>query len=353
MKKFSFLTKSVAGVLAASIVFCFTSCKDTSWVISAGDDTISAGVYLGYLVDSYYIAAQQATDQTKDLFDQKIGEVDADDYIKASAVASAKTHIAIDRLFDEYKLSFTDEEKKEMDAAIASSWANVSSLYEENGCGKASFAKMMMSQYKQEKVFEYYYSEDGKEPLSEKDRKDYFTKNYAKIKYINVLYSSHYDEVNTASDASDKQKKELKELADKYLKRLQDGESIDKLIDEEAHAAGEEHDHKEGEEAEEVEASFIKKDTSDDPEDFNKAIFDAKVNTPTVAENSTYGYYVFVRYDIDANGKDYTDRVDTVLSAMKSEDFTKIIEKAASDLKITENSSAIKRFKPQNVKFAY
>ena len=72
-----------------------------------------------------------------------------------------------------------------------------------------------------------------------------------------------------------------------------------------------------------------------------------------MTENSTYGYYVFVRYDIDANGKDYTDRESSVLSAMKSEDFSKIIEKAASDLKITENSSAIKRFKPQNIKFAY
>ena len=69
--------------------------------------------------------------------------------------------------------------------------------------------------------------------------------------------------------------------------------------------------------------------------------------------NSTYGYYVFVRYEIDENGKDYTDRKASVLSAMKSEDFTKIVEKAAKDIKITENSSAIKRFKPQNIKLGY
>lgn len=352
MKKFSFLTKSIAGVLAAASILCFTSCKDTSWVISAGEDSVPAGVYLGYLVDSYYLAAQQATDQTKDLFDQKIGEVDADDYIKASAIASAKTYIAINRLFNEYKLSFTDKEKEEMDAAIDSNWANLSALYEDNGCGKASFEKIMLSQYKQDKIFEYYYSEDGKDPVSEKDRKDFFKKNYAKIKYINVLYSSHYDKVSTSSDASDAQKKELKELAEKYLKRLQDGESIDKLIDEEAHAAGEEHDHKEGEEAE-SEPTFVQKDTSDDPDDFNKTLFETKFNTPAMTENSTYGYYVFVRYEMDENGKDYTERVDSVLSAMKSEDFAKIIEKAASDLKITENNSAIKRYKPQNIEFAY
>ncbi len=352
MKKFSILKKSIAGILAAATILCFTSCKDTSWVISAGEDTIPAGVYLGYLVDSYYMAAQQATDQNKDLFDQKIGDVKAADYIKASAIASCKNYIAVNRLFDEYKLSFTDKELEEIKATIDSTWSNVSALYEENGCGKVSFEKIMMVDEKYEKVFEYYYGENGKEPVSEKDRKDFFTKNYAKIKYINVLYSSHYDKVNTSSDASDAQKKELKELADKYLKRLQDGESIDKLIDEEAHAAGEEHEHEEGKETE-SEPTFVQKDTSDEPADFNKAIFDAKFNTPIVTENSTYGYYVLVRYEMDENGKDYTDRVSGVLSAMKSEDFTKIVEKASSDLKITENNSAIKRYKPQNIVFTY
>ncbi len=352
MKKFSILTKAVASILAAATVFCFTSCKDTSWVISAGDDIIPAGVYLGYLVDSYYLAAQQVTDTTTDLFDQQINEVDVDDYIKASAIASCKNYIAVNRLFDEYKLSFTDEEMEEIESTIESTWSSVSTLYEQNGCGKASFEKIMMVDEKYNKIFEYYYSESGKEPLSEKDRKDFFAENYAKIKYINILYSSHYDEVSTASDASDTQKTELKELAEKYLKRLQDGESIDKLIDEEAHAAGEEHDHEEGEETE-SEATFVQKDTSDEPDDFNKTLFETKTNTPTMTENSTYGYYVFVRYDIDASGKDYTDRISTVLSAMKSEDFSEIIEKASSDLKITENTSAVKRFKPQNINFSY
>ncbi|MBQ1262854.1 MAG: hypothetical protein IIX89_01025 [Oscillospiraceae bacterium] len=353
MKKFSILKTGIAGILAAATILSFTSCKDTSFVISAGEDTIPAGVYLGYLVDSYYMAAQQATDQNKDLFDQKIGDVKAADYIKASAIASSKNHIAVNRLFDEYKLSFTDKELEEIKASIDSTWSSVSALYEENGCGKVSFEKIMMVDEKFDKIFEYYYGENGKEPVSEKDRKDFFTKNYAKIKYVNVLYSSHYDKVSTSSDASDKQKKELKELAEKYLKRLQDGESIDKLIDEEAHAAGEEHEHKEGEEAKEAEATFVQKDTSDEPADFNKKLFETKTNTPTIIENSTYGYYVLVRYDIDANGKDYTDRVDTVLSAMKSEDFKKIVEKAATDLKITENNSAIKRYKPQNVVIGY
>ncbi len=352
MKNFSCLKKSVAGILAAATILCFTSCKNTSWVISAGNDTIPAGVYLGYLVDSYYMAAQQATDTTKDLFEQQIGEVDADDYIKASAIASCKNYIAINRLFDEYKLSFTDEELEEINSNIDSTWSSVSTLYEENGCGKASFEKIMMVDEKYQKIFEYYYSENGKEPVSEKERKEFFTDNYAKIKYINVLYSSHYDEVSTSSDASDAQKTELKELAEKYLKRLQDGESIDSLIDEEAHAAGEEHDHEEGEETE-SEAAFVQKDTSDEPDDFNKTLFETKVNTPTMTENATYGYYVFIRYEMDENGNDYTDREASVLSAMKSEDFTEIVEKASSDLKITENNSAIKRFKPQNIVFNY
>ena len=182
--------------------------------------------------------------------------------------------------------------------------------------------------------------------------KGMFEKNFAKIKYISVLYSSRYENVQTASDATDAQKNELKDIAENYLESLKNGESIDKLIDKEAHASGEEHDHEDGEIAE-TEATFIQKDTSDDPDDFNKKIFEAKYNTPTLTENNTYGYYVFVRYKIDSDGKDYDEKKSDILSAMKADEFAEIMEKAAKDIKITENSAAIKRYKPQNVVLGY
>lgn len=353
MKKFSFLRKALAAVLCTFILLSFASCKDTSWVVSSGNESVGAGVYLGYLVDAYYTAANSVTDTTKDMFSQKIGDVKVADYIKNSALENCKKHIVINTLFDEFKLSFSENEKKEFEESFKSIWNSVSYLYEDNGCGKESLKKILLNDEKYEKVFEHYYSKDGKSPVSEKERKEYFTKNYAKIKYISVDYSNHFSGVESSSKASDAQKKELKEIAEGYVARLEKGEDIDKLQDEEEKAAAstnkeevEEHDHEH-----DHAFTFVPKDTSSDPDDFNKKIFASDYSKPILFENTTYGYYVFVRYKMDADSEDYTDRSGDVLSAMKSEDFGKIIDKEVEKIKVTENSAAINRYKPQNVTF--
>ncbi|MBE6789344.1 MAG: hypothetical protein E7539_06750 [Ruminococcaceae bacterium] len=361
MKKFSFLSKILAAALSVMMVLCTTSCSDTTWVFSAGDDTVSSGVYLGYLVDSYYVAANSVTNMQVDLFSQKIGDVKVADYIKDAALQSSKKHIVINRLFDEYKLSFTDDEAKEFEDNFASIWQNVSSLYEENGCGKNSLRQIMLTDdNKYQKIFEYYYSEDGKDPVSESDRKEYFNKNYAKIKYISVNYSNHFSGVDTASDATDAQKKELEKIANDYLEQLKKGENIDKLINAENSAAEKlnadedetkTEDEDKDEADEKVNYTFLEKDTSDDPADFNKEIFAAKTGVPTKIANSSYGYYVFIRYETDADGEDYTERAEGVLSSMKSEAFAEIIEKEVKNIKVTQNTAAVKRYKPQNIDF--
>lgn len=368
MKKFKVLVKILAASLAASIALCCTSCSDTSWAVKAGDDSVSAGVYLGFLIDAYYSASYSVSDTSKDVFEQKIDGVDAATYIKNTAKETAKQYITVNRLFDEYKLSFTDDELKVFDATVNNYWNTASALYEDNGCGKESFKKIMLMEEKYNKIFEYYYGEKGVEPLPEKDRQEYFAKNYAKIKYIDVRYSTHYTGVSSESTATDAQKTELKELADKYVERLKNGEDIDKLIDEEANfgkteeqkkeeAEKEEeehdHDHEHEEAEEEAKYTFLTKDTSDEPDAFNEVVFKANVNTPAKTKNSTYGYYVFVRYELDSDGEDYTDHAESVLSEMKGEAFKTIVEKQTKKIKFTENSAAIKRFKPQNIVFNF
>lgn len=362
MKNLKLLKKIICLALACATILSFTACSDTSWVFTSGDKTVSAGVYLGYLLDSYYTAANSVTDQQKDIFDQKIGELDADAYMKKTAKDSSAKYVTIANLFEEYKLSFTDKELEEINTNIESVWASAGAIYEENGCGKKSFTEIMMSDEKSQKIFEYYYSENGKSPVSEKERKDYFKNNYAKIKYVAVNYSNHFSGVSTASKATDAQKTELKKIAEDYLKRLKNGESIDKIAADEAVAkhvteAGKDHasDHNHDSITKDtkVDDTFLLKDTSDSADKFNKEVFKAEYNKPSMADNDTYGYYIFVRYTIDENGKDYTDRVDGVLSNMKSKDFEAILNKQVAKTKLTANNAAIKRFKPQNVIFSY
>lgn len=340
------ILKVFAAILIVANLFALTSCSNTSWVAKAGDETVPAGVYLNYLIDAYYTAAYSVPSQQIDMFKQKIGDVEVEDYIKNTALDSTKRYLAINKLFNEYKLSLTDEEIKKVENEVESLWNQVATIYENNGCGKESFTKVLLSEEKFKKIFEYYYSKDGKEPLAEKDKKEYFAKNYAKLKYIDVNYSTHYENVSTSAEASDKQVTELRQKADGYAARIDGGESIDKLIAEEAALANK--DATEPDKTEEKDYTFIVKDTSDDPDDFNKAVFSAKYNTAQVEENNTYGYYVYVRYEIDLE-KDYKEHASDVLSAMRSEAFEKILTETAKQMKLTQNNAAIKRYKPQNV----
>ncbi len=348
MKKTKMLSKIVAALLVVANLFALTSCADTSWALKAGDDTIPAGVYLGYLVDAYYTAAYSVEDTSKDIFKQEIDGVKTADYIKKTALESCKRYLAIEKLFNEYKLSFTPEEEKEFASETESIWGQISAMYEENGCGKNSFSKILLAEDKYQKVFEYYYSAEGKEPLPSAERKEYFEKNYAKIKYIAVSYANHFSNVQTSASASDKQKTELKAMADKYLERLKNGESIDKLIAEEEAFSKDEEKGDETTEVKEVEYTFIEKDTSDDPAAFNKAVFASKYNEPAVTENDTYGYYVYVRYELDAE-KEYVEYDADILDSMKGDAFEKIVNKTIEQIKVTENAPAIKRYKPQNI----
>lgn len=362
MKNLKLLKKIICLTLASVCILSFTACKDTSWAFKSGDKTVSAGIYLGYLVDGYYSAMNSVTDQQKDIFEQKINNMDAADYIKKLAKDSVAKHITIANLFEEYKLSFTDKELEEINSNVESIWNSASTVYEENGCGKKSFTEIMMSEEKAQKVFEYYYSENGKEPVSEKERKDYFNSNYAKIKYVSVSYSNHFSGVSTASKATDAQKAELKKIAEDYIARLNKGESIDKIAADEAVAAhvveagkdhADDHNHDSITKDTKVEDTFIVKDTSSSADKFNKEVFKAEYNKPTMADNDTYGYYIFVRYETNSNGADYTDRAEGVLSNMKSKDYEAILNKQIAKTKLTANDAAIKRFKPQNVVFAY
>ncbi len=340
------ILKIFATLLIVANLFALSSCANTSWVAKAGDDTVPAGVYLNYLIDAYYSAAYSVENQQIDMFKQKIGDVDVEDYIKNTALDGCKRYLAINKLFDEYELSMTDEEMKEFENESESLWSQISAIYEENGCGKESFFKVLLSEKKYKKIFEFYYGKDGKEPLAEKDRKEYFAKNYAKIKYIEVNYSTHFENVTTSAQASDKQVTELANIADNYLKRLVNGESIDKLATEETVIAGV--DDNTATEVKELDYTFIVKDTSDDPNQFNKEVFSAKFNTPMLAENDTYGYYIFIRYEIDID-KDFEKHASDVLTSMRSEAFEKILNETAKQINLKQNNSAIKRYKPQNV----
>lgn len=350
MKKFSIVSKILAVALMVASLLSLASCSDTTWAYKKGDKSITSGMYIGYLIDAYYEATEKAENQQLDVFDQKIEKMEADEYIKKAALNMVKQYFAVEELFNEYKLEFTTAEKDAVKASVDSMWGSIGSFYEENGCGKQSFAAIMENDKKKEKIFEYYYSDKGVSPLPEADRKDFFVKNFAKVKFVSLSYYSRYG-FTTSADATDAQKNELKKAAEEYLERLNKGEDINKLIAEEKTKAKGYEQTEEAVKVEDVAPTFYTKDTAETPDAVNAAIFKASFNTPTLIENSTQGYYVLIRYDLDPASKDYTERATSVLSTMKKDEFDGILEKKVKDVKVDTNDASIKRYKPQNITF--
>lgn len=347
--------KVVTGVLALAMTFSLTACKDTTWTYQANDVTITSGMYLGMLVNSWQEALSKVTDSSADLWGQKIEEKDAAQWIKDSARQKAIDYVAVENQFKELKLSLTEEEKAEYTAAVDQQWTNYGSYFEENGCGKTSYTKLMENQYKSSKLFDKYYKEGGIKAVSDADLKKHFKENYAKVKMIALPTTDS----STGSALSDDEKKKVKTKAEGYLKRLKNGESIDKINTEyqkEVSAASASSSSAStssassasgSDETKAVEASIIKKG-SGYPEKFETALFKAGNKAPFLVEEDSF-YIVAIRYDILEDSKDFDTNKDSVLADLKGDEFEALVDEWGKAVKLTANEAAVKRYDPKKL----
>ena len=88
------------------------------------------------MMDVYSEAKYRVPDQKGDLLSQQIDEVNADEWICNETMNRVKEHIAIDQLFDEMGLSFTEEQQKQIDDSFTYQWGMLQKIYELNGVGE-------------------------------------------------------------------------------------------------------------------------------------------------------------------------------------------------------------------------
>ena len=222
--------KAAALVACAVMASTVSGCADTSYSVKYGDETVKAGVYIGYvqteLNNQLYMYSMQGI-ESKDYFSQEIDGVGLSDYVKNNALKDVKEYVAIKKQFEADGLSFSDDELKDISSIVNTSWENMGGLYEYNGVSKESLKEIYRESLMRSMLFNHYYGEGGSEAPSDEDLRKYVNDNYIRYKMIAIYKSSNSDESAAATENEEKLKKR-----DEYFDKGKDMtfEEFDQLI---------------------------------------------------------------------------------------------------------------------------
>lgn len=315
MKK-AFLLKRTLAVCAAAAVAAgsMSGCtSDTQYPLSVGGDKINPGIYINYILgemgdkmyELYYAGGIETAD---DCFDKQIDGVSFAEAVKNDALKSTKEFVAINAKFDEFELSLSDDEWAEIDASVSNAWSTNGEMLEYIGVSRESYKQVAASSYKRHEIFEYYYGNDGKEPVSDEEVQSYVNDNYIRYKMITYPKSLNDDEA-----LKEQENKESEERFQHYLEEAQglSFEEFDRIIDE----------HNEYLEQLEAEANEEAADEQETPESETAA----DDSSETEAEESSS----------DIQDEDSSEAADADASSVSSdaeaEDDTPAEEDASSD----------------------
>ena len=354
------LFKRIAALgLAVLLSLSLTACSDTSWVYKTDDNTVSSGVYLGYLTTAY-LNGQSEADFNKELsniWKQQIGGVSYKDYCIAEAEEASKRHLAIAAKFDEMGLEFDEEDISSLDYQVEVYWAYYYQQYlEPNGTSKESYRKIAESSLKESAIFEAYYGKDGIEEVPQEDIIDIMLDEYVDVNYFEISFADEEGAVLPAAE-----KDELLAKAEDYVNRINEGKNTFNEVKTEyedgvAKAAAEENGTEftatspEDIEDDKDTKSLLHKNATTPNADFVKSAFeDVKVGKATVLTIGT-SYFVVVKYDINDDLENNLDSCrNSVLNTLKGDVFMKLINEWTDAVTMTENTSALHKYSPKNI----
>lgn len=338
-------------IIVVSILTSLVACSDTSWVYKYENKSIPSGLYLSFLINAYSEAVDKISEELKkeektlksqeEIFTHKLEDKDAEVWIKEKAQTLSIQYFVVEKLFFDLGLSLSENDLSRIDYTLNSVWTNYSELYEPNGASKNSVKLYLENSLKKELVFNKYYGKDGIEETPQEQVDKYLVENYALVKYILFPLSDSSNQPLT-----DEAKTKLKESTQDYLKRLNNGEDIDKLI-----AEHKKNQNPNATPESDPKANFvvIPKIDSQFPEKLVSGVFNLEFEKPSIIEDDNY-HFVINRYDISKNEETMASYKESALYQLKEPDFKKKIEDLEKNINFEKNQNAINRYSPKNIK---
>lgn len=235
--------KITAAITAALLCTAsLTACSDTSYVMTAGDSKINAGIYIyNELTEMSYQMTMMYYQKgiKKDYFDQKVDGKAFDEYLSDYALTATKEYAAVVDKFNELGLTLSDEDIKSINDSISSTWDSQGEFYESEGISKESVKLALKGSKMREELFDYYYAEGGEEAVSDDEMVKYLDDNYLRYKSISFAKTkastdSSSSATDSSTDSADAANEEAKAKRDEFLEKAQgvSFDDFDSIIDE-------------------------------------------------------------------------------------------------------------------------
>lgn len=251
------MKRFVSALLATAMLLCLCSCGGdrTPAVMTLGEHKVTEAMY-SYWASSFkgtYIYSYEDVVNTDEYWATKIdGEQTVAEYFDALTLDAVKANLAVSKLFDEYRLSFTESEIAAIDGYISDLIAEraegsknmMNTMLGEYGINTKILKSIYLEEEKGAKVFEYLYGEGGEKALSDKELEEFYLDNYVRVQMIYIENINTYvtdENGNRVTDDSgyymtEKLKGEAKEKQDAKVRAvkegLEKGEDFDKLYEE-------------------------------------------------------------------------------------------------------------------------
>lgn len=332
-----------AAVFVSSMAGCS---KKTDWVMKSGDYTIGSGEYIYFVTSNtekglskvnISTVSKEYKSDTKKLFKSTIEGKSANDWIKDMSLEQAKNMLGARIEFDNLGLSFDASDTAQNKQKYMQEYGMnaTSKHYDEIGISQESYQDMVEDQAKYDKVYDYYYGENGQEKISD-EQKDEYTRNHgANFKSITIFKKE-------STSFSQYQKGERR-TADQQIeitkKMIDEGKNIDDINKDYQNSKG-------IEDVSELGKTYLYED--DDTKDqvtmdavFNKAQLGG---APVIVETDEW-YKIIQRVDI--NDKTCESNRDTSAKKVSYDAFKEKLDKSAEDKGYTQNNSAISKYSPK------
>lgn len=229
--------KKITAALTAALLCTasLTACSDTSYVMTAGDSKINAGIYIyNELTEMSYQMTMMYYQKgiKKDYFDQKVDGKAFDEYLSDYALTATKEYAAVVDKFNELGLTLSDEDIKSINDSISSTWDSQGEFYESEGISKESVKLALKGSKMREELFDHYYAEGGEEAVSDDEMVKYLDDNY--LRYKSISFAKTKASTDSSTDSADAANEEAKAKRDEFLEKAQgvSFDDFDSIIDE-------------------------------------------------------------------------------------------------------------------------
>ncbi len=314
-----------------------------TWAVKIGEHSASAGMYKYQLeqIKANYLAQNSLSDSPEIWEEAYDDEMTLGEYMEMSAINTLVNSVTWRAQFDHLKLSFTDAEQQaiqsEIDKMVEDSGGKemVEKTLKEYGL---SFDEFMEHVYydtqKIIKVVEFYYGENGLEPVADEAIFSYYQDNYTRCKHI--LISTQKEDGTTVDDATKKIRKDKAQQVFEKAK-VADEAAFDKLV--------KEYNEDEGVATQPDGYVFT---TGEMVEEFEKAAFDMEVGETRLVETD-YGYHIIRKLTLD-DEKIYTPQVrQKMLMDLKSVELAEMFAGWQSERPYKVNQSVVNKYSCEKV----